>query len=918
LPGDVVPDSARLLHLSPSGDIRNVNFHARWNGKSLDQWSLAGSFSDLGLHADGKIPGFSGLDGELTADQVGGTLQLSSKQATALFPHLFRGPLSASSLGANVRFLHDGQGWHISSEDFSAANADLQVRAQGTLLLPADGSSPVIDLRANALNVNAKSKSRYLPVGIMPKEVVAWLDGAISGGHVPSGNLILRGKLDDFPFAKGQGLFDIRFHLIDGTLDYADGWPPVEDLEADVEFKNQGLNVVVRHATLLGDDISGATARFADLSKGVLEIKGAARGGAATALTFLRGGSLKRRFGHSLDGLKATGRCDVSLNLVLPVEHVQQFQLDGDARLQNVSVSSAKQPKLAISRVYGDVKITADGVSSEGLHGRFSDEPVTISLRPARNHDMTLVTADGGLRAAYLASLLPEQFQKILTGSTVWQLQAHLPNEPGVNSEGLMLTLTSSLQGLGIGLPAPLGKSPETDMPVRLNLSFINGGQMLVQTGYGDSVGGIYRFKEETRGWQFDRGDLVFGTQSASLPETPGLMLTGRLPEFSLTDWKSALGQPGSSNGKLFPTFLRGLDLEVDRFTGLGQTLDNLHVQLTRETGAWKLGLASAATSGQISLPYQVDGMHPIVVDMQRVTWGHAPAKTESTREASAFNPRDVPPARIDIKHLRYNDMTLDDVHAELGQLADGVDLKALTISNPAFNLTSYGHWTEQANGTQESTLAVQLKSKDLAKTLQSFGYAPGITGDDGELQANLTWTGGPFSDIASNLNGKLHVKLKDGRLLEVKPGAGRLFGLLSINALPRRLLLNFSDVLGKGFGYDSVEGNFIIDNGNAYTSDLVVSGPAAKIHVVGRTGLAKHDFDEALIVDTSVGSTLPVLGAIAASSVGVGAVLFILTEIFKKPLTAVGEIRYRLTGTWDNPVLTKVVAPKPPASSRH
>ncbi|HET7634014.1 MAG TPA: AsmA-like C-terminal region-containing protein, partial [Burkholderiales bacterium] len=70
--------------------------------------------------------------------------------------------------------------------------------------------------------------------------------------------------------------------------------------------------------------------------------------------------------------------------------------------------------------------------------------------------------------------------------------------------------------------------------------------------------------------------------------------------------------------------------------------------------------------------------------------------------------------------------------------------------------------------------------------------------------------------------------------------------------------------------------------------------------------GLAKHDFDEALIVDASVGSTLPVLGALAGG-VGVGAVVWLLTEVFKKPLTAVGEVRYRLTGPWDNPKLEKV-----------
>ena len=126
-----------------------------------------------------------------------------------------------------------------------------------------------------------------------------------------------------------------------------------------------------------------------------------------------------------------------------------------------------------------------------------------------------------------------------------------------------------------------------------------------------------------------------------------------------------------------------------------------------------------------------------------------------------------------------------------------------------------------------------------------------------------------------------------------------------------RSLLLNFSDVFSKGFGYDSIEGDFTLQSGDAYTQDMQVKGPAAKITLIGRTGLAKRDFDEALVVDASVGSTLPVVGALAGG-VGVGAVVFLLTEIFRKPLSAAGQTRYHLTGTWDDPQLSKQTSPKP------
>ena len=46
-------------------------------------------------------------------------------------------------------------------------------------------------------------------------------------------------------------------------------------------------------------------------------------------------------------------------------------------------------------------------------------------------------------------------------------------------------------------------------------------------------------------------------------------------------------------------------------------------------------------------------------------------------------------------------------------------------------------------------------------------------------------------------------------QLEEVDPGAGRVFGLMSIVALPRRLSLDFRDVFNKGFGFDQIAGSF-------------------------------------------------------------------------------------------------------------
>ncbi|MGB9430514.1 MAG: YhdP family protein [Gammaproteobacteria bacterium] len=916
LPENLAPDSARWLRFAPSGDVTDLSFQSQWNGKSFDTWSLRGGFSDLGLRADGDIPGFSGLSGELSANQDQGTLQLTGKNVTATFAHLFRVPLTASALTADVHFNHDAQGWHFTIANFSTGNPDVQhVSATGTLLLPADGSAPMIDLQASVENADAHNKSVYFPVGIMPKEVVQWLDSAIVSGQVPSGSLVLRGKLDDFPYDNGRGLFDIRFHLVRGVLDYATNWPRVSGLEADVEFKNQGMHVAVQRGGMLGDDISGATADIADLRQGMLQIQGTARGSAQNSLTFLRSGPLKDRFGHYLDNLKVSGGSDVSLSLSLPVEHVERFKLDGRAQLRDVNITVANLQNWSLRKLNGSVKFSGDGVSADKLSAVFMGEPMRISLAPDGTQDMTQISAEGGASAAELSVALPASFANALSGTVSWKLAGSLPNNPAAGSTGLSLTLTSDLQGLGVALPEPFGKPSDAARPVSATLSFTGDQQMLMRVRFANTLDGLYRFTDENGAWHFERGNLEFGAGEASLPAVPGLMLTGTLPEFFVDDWKPYLPSGSGPVSPSLPLFLQGVNLEVTRFLGFDQDIDHLHVRLARDGDDWKLNLVSTPIAGQISLPLHVDAAHPIVADMQRVTLVRKAAKKQQASPTPQLNPHDVPPLRIAIRQLRYNDVALDNLRADLEPQPQGVTLKSFSVVNPAFTLTASAQWIMPAGGGQQTILNAQLASKDIEKTLQAFGYAPGITGDRGQLQADLSWPAGPLGDMASALEGKLHVKLENGRLLEVKPGAGRIFGLLSINALPRRLLLNFSDVLGKGLAYDSLEGNFTLKDGDAYTSDLNLAGPAAKIQIVGRTGLVKHDFNEAVLVVPSVGPTLPILGALAGG-LGVGAVVFVLSEIFRKPISEAGEIRYHLTGTWDNPVLTKVVPPKPASST--
>jgi uncharacterized protein YhdP len=102
------------------------------------------------------------------------------------------------------------------------------------------------------------------------------------------------------------------------------------------------------------------------------------------------------------------------------------------------------------------------------------------------------------------------------------------------------------------------------------------------------------------------------------------------------------------------------------------------------------------------------------------------------------------------------------------------------------------------------------------------------------------------------------------------------------------------------------IKGTFTLDGGNAYTNDLYVDGPAAKIEISGRIGLAEEDYDELVTVTPYVQSGLSLAGALAAGPL-IGAVIIFADKLLEGklgPLSRIGQKQYSVTGPWSDPLV--------------
>ncbi|MNV54793.1 hypothetical protein D3C71_1470020 [compost metagenome] len=203
------------------------------------------------------------------------------------------------------------------------------------------------------------------------------------------------------------------------------------------------------------------------------------------------------------------------------------------------------------------------------------------------------------------------------------------------------------------------------------------------------------------------------------------------------------------------------------------------------------------------------------------------------------------------------------------------------------------------AQARTEATANVQ--TEDLGDLMQRLGYGGQVRSGQGQMQLQVNWNAAPMAFSVANLEGGLSMNLRNGQLLEVEPGAGRVLGLLSVAQLPRRLMLDFRDLFSKGLAFNHVEGAVRFGGGMASTDKIAIEAPAANITIRGQTDLRSQQFDQTIDVNPRSGNLLTVVGAVAGGPVG-AAVGAAANAVLGKPLGEIGSKTYKVTGPWKDP----------------
>jgi uncharacterized protein (TIGR02099 family) len=631
------------------------------------------------------------------------------------------------------------------------------------------------------------------------------------------------------------------------------------------------------------------------------------------------------------------------LKMSLPLADLEKTSLQGSVALSGNDIRM--QSVLPVfERAQGSIQFTEAGFNLAGINAQFLGGPIkleggTRKLAPRSTEANPLIFIQGQVTANGL-----RQAKEIPALSLLAQYANGASNYTaslGFKGGQSELNIQSQLQGMAISLPAPLHKRAEEQVAFTFEnlvqgLSASNPSTALrdqLQLTWGRSLSATYL--RDVSGadprviqgrWQVGEN---FATPGVALAET-GVTASFNLPSFSVDDWVQVLSPPKSSPAwrpaqssalsaaaqSYLPT---RMTLKANEVMVQGRQLRNVLVNGSREGSVWRSNLDAKEFSGYLEYR-QPNNQNAGRIYARLARLSLPPSADQTVESLLEDSPLSIPALDIVVEDLELRGKKLGRVEIEavntettLPRNTAGGEwrLNKLNITLPEASFKASGRWVTSKDGAQQARTEMnfRLDVSDAGNLLTRLGTKDALRGGAGKLEGQVNWQGSPMTLHYPSLGGRFNVNIGRGQFLQAEPGVAKLLGVLSLQALPRRLLFDFRDVFSAGFAFDTVRGDVLIQQGIASTRNLQMKGVNAVVQMDGSSDIERETQNLRVLILPEVDAGTASLLAGIALNPAIGLSTFLAQLILKQPLSRVNSQEFLIDGTWSAPKVTKVAA---------
>lgn len=917
-----LPDKVarNLVTAQPSGRIHKVELDWEGNGDKVAHFAVDADLQDLTMRPFGGIPGVDGLSVKVHGNERSGNFRLAMRKGALHVPaalHEGDVPIDVLDIGGRWNYevpkkeRTERLTVHLDSARVSNPHIDM-ARFSGYWQAREKGSG-YMDLQAQAGSLSLENLWRYMPLH-SAKFVPQWMQKSLRGGTAQSIRFHLAGELDHIPFQKYPGIFRLDARLVDARIDsFADGWPGTRSTQGSFEMDRQRMTIMIKRGVNGGVTVTDTKVEIPDImiaGKQVLTVDGTASGTTPAFLAYINASRLGgERVGNFTRDVRASGEGSMALHLNVPLHESRNTTVKGSYRFKNNTLRLI--PGLPeFSGATGTLGFTDVGVSLSDTDAVFLGK--RIHARGDTEPDGTMrFDAQGTMAVAGLRKLVPNPGWRHLAGESAADVTIR------VRHAQTDVTVDSNMVGMSSDLPRPFRKSAGERWPVRVNLRVDSGSEQhsaSVQS-WRISLDSLLdaSWVEQCRGstCAIQRGAIGV-REPAALP-AQGWNIGGSLGSVDVAVWQPILDEilPQSEGGSQDQS-----DVVVTARAGQvlagGQVFRQVRTRARLHENMWTAHFDGPDVAGDMT--WQDAGNGRLYARLTRLSLqkqesapdtSAASAPEASGTAAQSVQPGSLPEVDVVADDFQLRAMKLGKLTLQAASQGDQWQVRHVALSDSDMDLSGHGSWQ---NG--DTRLEFQLKSENAGSMLGHFGLSNSIHKGKLDFSGTLDWKGAPYAPDLPSLNGDLKLKASSGAFVEMEPGPfGRLLGIMSLQALPRRLIGNFDDVIAKGFAFDSIQGDMHVASGILHmTHDLEVRGPAARVFISGSTDLINETHNLVMRVQPTMSDPIS-LGAqvavgVANPMVGIG--LYLGQKIVGDPLEKIFSYDLSVTGPWSDPKVEK------------
>jgi uncharacterized protein YhdP len=542
-----------------------------------------------------------------------------------------------------------------------------------------------------------------------------------------------------------------------------------------------------------------------------------------------------------------------------------------------------------------------------------------------------VVTAEGLRQASELGVF--SQLALRANGSTSYNASV------GLRKGQPEILVQSDLKGMALTFPAPMNKPAAATWPLRLETQLTNESlapkSKVMQDQIKLSVARVLslNFVRDISASQTRvlRGAIALGvaTSEATPSREVGVSLSLQQPNVDLDAWNEVMTQfSAASAAKSKPrstkTNLVGQELEAtgaqdylpslltvraDQVKLADRVINRVVVGGVRMGELWRLNIAADELNGTAEVR-PATTTQPAQLYARLSFLNIPPSLVPDVERMLSDEPTSIPALDVVVNDLtlrgkKLGRLEMDAVNRTVANAGREWRLNKLNLTAPDGSLSATGSWAADGPRLRRTRLDFVMDIKDSGQLLTRLGTPNAIRNGHGKMQGKVSWQGSPITLDYPSMSGQMNLMIEKGQFLKSEPGAARLLGVLSLQALPRRLMLDFSDVFGEGFAFDFVRGDVRIEQGVATTNNFQMKGVSAGAAIEGSADIAKETQNLKVVVVPEINTSAATL-YMAAINPLVGLTTYLSQLILSKPLTKAGTSVFLIDGSWSNPRVTK------------